>query len=81
MKSSDSNAVKLVPFNCSDDGDSESGRREGIAEGLVLLFWFCCQVVLFFFLEATLEMKVGMLCRMRPESQGDRKPCGLRYLL
>ena len=46
----------------------------------MLLFWFCCQVVLFFFLEATLEMKVGMLCRMRPESQGDRKPCGLRYL-
>jgi len=38
MKSSDSNAVKLVPFNYSDNGDLESGRKEGIAKGLVLLF-------------------------------------------
>jgi len=38
MKLSDSNVVKLVPFNYSNDSDSESGRREGIAKGLVLLF-------------------------------------------
>jgi len=46
---------------------------------------WCCSfgsvamVFLFFFFEATVEMKVGMLCRMWPESRGGRKPYGLRY--
>ena len=71
---------KIVPFNCCDDGDLESGRKEGITKGLVLLFGSVAIVFLFFFFKATVEMKVGMLCRMWPESLGSRKPCRLRYM-
>jgi len=51
-----------------------------------LKVWCCCfgsvaMVFLFFFFEATVEMKVEMLYRMWPESLGGRKPCGLRYPL